>query len=135
MDDFEKFLDVSPYHLVERRVLVETVSVDNDFHSYLTSLVAGQLVVKLHVVEGQVMDLLFSFPAEHGAYGNEQSQHYIVHNVMALNKHIGIVWMDSQAVEFFFHAFNFFQRFRMMAFQVMQFAVDFFAMVSRLRSG
>ena len=97
-------------------VLVETVSVDNDFHAYLTSLVAGQLVVKLHVVEGQVMDLLFSFSAEYGAYGNEQSQHYIVHNVMALNKHIGIVWMDSQTVEFFFHAFNFFQRFRMMAF-------------------
>lgn len=75
---------------------------DNDFHPYLTSLIAGQLVVKLHVVEGQVMDLLFSFPAEHGTYGNEQSQHYIVHNVMALNKHIGILRMDSQAVEFFF---------------------------------
>ena len=59
---FEKFLDVSPYHLVPGRVLVETVSVDNDFHSYLTSLVASQLVVKLHVVEGQVMDLLFFFP-------------------------------------------------------------------------
>lgn len=85
-----------------RGVLVETVSVDNDFHAYLTSLVAGQLVVKLHVVEGQVMDLLFSFPAEHGAYGNEQSQHYIVHNVMALNEHIGIVRMYSQAVELFF---------------------------------
>ena len=45
---------------------------------------------------------------------------------MALNKHIGIVWMNSQAVELFFHAFNLFQRFRMMAFQVMQLAVDLF---------
>ena len=57
MDDFEKFLDVSPYHLVQRRFFVEIVSVNNDFHAYLTSLVAGQLVVKLHVVEGQVITL------------------------------------------------------------------------------
>jgi hypothetical protein len=58
--------------------------------------VIGATVVAIHEPSGTL----------YGAYGNEQSQHYIVHNVMALNKHIGIVRMDSQAAIFtFYHTF------------------------------
>ena len=53
-DNLEKFLDVSPNHLIKRRVSIEVVPVDDDFHAHLAPLVAGQFVVQLHVVKGQV---------------------------------------------------------------------------------
>ena len=74
------------------------------FHSHLAALIGGKLVLQLRFVHGELINLRFAFTAEGGAYRNQHFHHHIVHDVMSLYIHIGVVGRYSKLGEFFFHA-------------------------------
>lgn len=75
---------------------------DYYFHVDLAALICREFVVELYIVQRQVVYLLLSFTTQYRTYWNQQTQDYIVHDVMPLDEHVGIVRIDSQRTEFFF---------------------------------
>ena len=105
------------------------------FHTNLRTLVVGQFVMELKAVEGEVMNLLFSFAAENGTYRYEQTENHIVHYVMPLYEHICIVGSYSECGEFSFQFLNLALGFGMSALEVMKLFLHFLCQVLKAAFG
>ena len=81
--------------------------------------------MQLQVVQGKVVNLLLPFAPQHCADRYQQAHDYIVHDVVSLNEHVGVLGGYAQVQEFFFHFLYLTHCVCMPVLQVAQLAVDF----------